>query len=175
MEGLIRHVLHPIGCPLPDKLLNVLLTETVTGDNLCVLRANDHYRFGPRWAVHLLREINQHAFGLGAVQVRRAHATIRADSRHRTRAGSEAALDMKRLPRACFFVLCDTETVFAGPAEGRFARSTGIRAADIALNQANASAMVALARHPSPSAFEPPLILICFRIGPLTINIIAGP
>src|SRR5215831_3057962 len=118
VESLIRHVLHPIGGPLPDKLLNVLLAETVTGNNLCVLGANDHYRFGVRWA----------------------HTTIRADSRHRTRVGGESALDMKRLPRACFFVLCDTETVFAGPAEGRFARSTGIRAADIALNQANASA-----------------------------------
>src|SRR5688572_9562594 len=35
--------------------------------------------------------------------------------------------------------------------------------------------MVALARHPSPNAFEPPLMLSRLRIGPLTIIITAGP
>jgi hypothetical protein len=34
--------------------------------------------------------------------------------------------------------------------------------------------MVALARQPSPRTFEPQLMLSCFRIGPLTINMIAG-
>ena len=35
--------------------------------------------------------------------------------------------------------------------------------------------IVALARQPSPNALEPPLMLSCFRIGPLTMSMIAGP
>src|SRR5438132_6219952 len=112
--------------PLPNKLLHVRLAKTITGDNLRMLRADHHHRLWSRRSVHAAGKIDKYAFALRAIQIRRAHGAIGADSRHCTRVGGKPALDVKRLPRARFFVFRNAETVFARPAERRLTGGSGI-------------------------------------------------
>ena len=62
-----------------------------------------------------MSEISQHAFGLGAVEIRRAHRGVGTDRSDRALIRVEAALDVKRFPGTGFFVLGDTKTVFSRP------------------------------------------------------------
>src|SRR5215510_15662375 len=126
--------------PLPKKLLNVGLVKTIAGDDLRMFRANHHDRFRSRRSIHSAGEIGEYPFGLCAIEIRGANAAIRADGSHRTCVRSKPALDMKRFPRARFFVFRNAETVFSRPAKGRLTSGAWIRTADVPLNQPNATA-----------------------------------
>ena len=105
-----------------------------------MLRADHHHRFRPRRSVHFLREIDQYAFSLRAVQIRRADRRIRADRGHRALIRFESAFDMKRLPWARLLVFADADGIFSRPAESRFACRAGIGAANIAFHELHEAA-----------------------------------
>src|SRR6266850_159526 len=140
VESFFRHFTHAMTRPLPNKLLHVGFAKTVAGDNLRMLRANHHDRFRSRRSIHAAGEIGEYAFALRTVEIRRAHGAIGADSRHRTGVGGKPALDVKRFPRARFFVFRNAKTVFSRPAERRLTGGSGIGTADVTLDEANATA-----------------------------------
>src|SRR4029453_15782990 len=73
VESLFRHLTHEMTPPLPTKLLHVRLAKTIAGDDLRMLRADDHDRFRSRRAIHAASEIGEYVFALRAVEIRRAN------------------------------------------------------------------------------------------------------
>src|SRR5262245_33137016 len=126
--------------PLPNELFHVLLAEAVPGDNLRMLRADDHDRFRSRRSVHPVGKVGEDSFAFGAIEIRGAYGAIRAYRRYRACVGAESAPDVERLPGARFFVFRDAETIFSRPAKCGLARGAGIGTADVSLNEANATA-----------------------------------